>query len=135
MLDFDIPLNQAKPATETVRQAAPEVTETIRVTPNRSREHLSGRPVAEWNWSDLRDFIIEGIEQRHGPQVRDAKKEAGIVKSFISRWGIERAHAIAQASFDVYDGMWRNAPISINRFSKNSDPYFASIIADRLNIA
>lgn len=132
MIDFDIPLNQ--PKTATVRQAAPEVTETVRVTPNRSREHLSGRPVSEWNWSDLRDFIIESIEQRHGPQVRDPKKESGIIKSFISRWGIERAHAIAKAAFDVHDGMWRNAPITINRFAKGSDPYFAAIIADRLNL-
>lgn len=130
MLDFDVPLNQTK--TPQTIQAAPQVVETIRVMPNKSQGHLSGRPVSEWNWSDLRDFIIESIEQRHGPQVRDPKKEAGIIKSFISRWGIEQAHAIARAAFDVHDGMWRNAPITITRFAKGSDPYFASVIAENI---
>lgn len=133
MLDFDIDLTTSQlvvPTTE-VQEAVPEVREQVRVV-----THAAGFKAKEpalWNWSDLRDYILVQIEQRHGPQVRDSRKESGIIKGFISRWGIEKAVAIAQTAFDVHDGMWRNAPISITRFSKNCDPYFASIIASNLH--
>ncbi len=135
MLDFDIPLRSG--AAPTASQVTAQVTvsttveESIRVVPADARGFL-GKPPLEWNWSDLRDYIITEVERRHGPQIRDAKKESGIIKGFISRWGIEQAVGIAQAAFKVHDGMWRNAPITITRFTKGSDPYFAQIIADSL---
>jgi hypothetical protein len=108
----------------------PSVTETVRVvSTGQVYGGYKAKEASAWNWSDLRDYIVEQIEQRHGPQVRDALKESGICKAFIARWGIEDAVAIARAAFEVHDGMWRNAPISISRFAKGSDPYFASVIA------
>lgn len=129
MLDFDVPLKTISTVTQTA--VIPQVTETVRVIPNQAQGFV-GKDVANWNWSDLRDYIVTQIEKRHGPQVRDPKKESGICKGFISRWGIERSVAIAKAAFEVHDGMWRNAPISMTRFTKNSDPYFSTIIAKNL---
>lgn len=90
------------------------------------------KPEAAWGWSDLRDYVIKEIEKRHGPQVRDPMKEASIFKSFMSRWP-DQSVAIARVAFGpVNDGMWHNAPISVNRFCKASDSYFSTVIAERL---
>lgn len=135
MLDFDVHPSAARTTTTTttVRQVqAVTATETVRVVPNRASGFL-GKPTSEWNWSDLRDYIVTEVEARHGAQVRDPKKESGICKGFIARWGIEQAVAIAQAAFEVYGGMWRSSPITITRFTKNSDPYFAEIIVQNLS--
>lgn len=134
MLDFDYDDPRLSPQIATAPTEAPELpVEETRVRPSSAQgSAYKAKPVSDWNWSDLRDYIAVQIEERHGPQVRDALKESGIVKGFIQRWGIERAHAIAVAAFDVHDGMWRNAPIAMGRFSKNSDPYFASVIAENL---
>lgn len=130
MLDFDVDL---KTPTIVVRASASDtVTETVRVVPTQAVGYTA-KEVAVWNWSDLRDYIVSQVERVHGPQVRDPKKEAGICKSFISRWGIKQAVAIAKAAFEVHGGMWRNAPITITRFTKNSDPYFAEIIVKNLS--
>jgi hypothetical protein len=135
MIDFGLGTTLAPAATPTVavRQVAPVVTEQVKVTPVASAAVAYAMKSEDvWGWSDLRDFVIREIEQRHGPQVRDPKKEASIFKSFMSRWP-EQAVGIAKAAFGpVYDGMWRNAPISVNRFCKASDEYFAAVIAERL---
>lgn len=90
------------------------------------------RPDAEWGWSDLRDFVIAEIEKRHGPQLRDPKREKSIFQGFMNRWP-ENSVGIARAAFGpAHNGMWRNAPISVNRFCKGSDVYFSAIIAERL---
>lgn len=133
MLDLDNDLDRAGTTRRVVsKTATPQVRETLTVIPASDSAGYKARPVEQWNWTDLRDYIVVEIEKRHGPQVRDPKKEAGVVKGFISRWGIQQAHAIARAAFEVHDGWWRNAPISINRFTRGSDPYFASVIAERL---
>lgn len=130
MLDFDaVVMTPATTTPVTSQTTLSGVTETVRVvSAGQVYGGYKAKPASDWNWSDLRDYIVEQIEQRHGPQVRDALKESGICKAFIARWGIEEAVAIARAAFDVHDGMWRNAPISISRFAKGSDPYFASVI-------
>jgi len=128
VLDFDVDLTQPK------SRIQPVLTEEVTVRPVQGQTatvRVALDPSA-WNWSDLRDYIMSEVERRHGPQVRDAKKEAGIIKAFIGRWGIEQAVAIAKVAFTVHDGMWRNAPISINRFCRASDPYFAGVIAKNL---
>ena len=84
-----------------------------------------------WGWQELRDYVIREIERRHGPQVRNPKTESSIFKSFITRWP-DQAVAIAKTAFEVHNGMWRNAPISVNRFCKASDEYFAAVIAKNL---
>jgi len=89
------------------------------------------RPESTWGWQDLRDYVVREIEARHGPQVRNPKTESSIFKSFLTRWS-DQAVSIAKVSFEVHNGMWRNAPISVNRFCVASDPYFAAVIAANL---
>lgn len=106
------------------------VEESVTVTPRRSESRaFVGK--TEWAWDDLRDYVVTNIEERFGPFPRDARKESGIFKSFLARHG-DQAQAIARYAFEVADGRWAGAPISVNRFCKNSDPYFAEVIADKV---
>lgn len=130
MIDFGIDTTVPTRRQPTVTQTVPVVVETVTVRPSQAAGYAL-RSDDAWGWNDLRDYVIREIEKRHGPQVRDPKKEASIFKSFLTRYP-ESAVAIARAAFDVHDGMWRNAPISMNRFCKASDAYFADIIAKNL---
>jgi hypothetical protein len=132
MLDFGLGLD-VKPAIVTVHDVIPVVQETVKIIPAASTgaTYLM-KPESAWGWQDLRDYVFCEIEKRHGVQVRDSRKEAGIFKSFMGRWP-EQSIAIAKVAFGpVNEGMWQNAPISVNRFCLASDPYFASVIASRL---
>jgi hypothetical protein len=131
MINFDA--LEEKTHQVVVRQPATQVVERVTVTPIASSAHLL-RTEESWTWSELRDYVITEIERRHGPQVRNAKTEASIFKSFLSRWPDGKAIEIAQAAFQIYDGMWKNAPISVNRFCKASDPFFAAVILTRLEV-
>lgn len=90
------------------------------------------KPDAEWEWRDLRDYVMREMESVHGPQVRDSLKEKSIFSSFIKRHGAVDAVAVARYAFGFSKGMWANAPISVNRFCKASDPFFADPIKQRL---
>jgi hypothetical protein len=133
---FDTPLDTANVARLTVTSVpvAPEVriTESVTVTaqPSSARAYLA-KGEANWSWQDLRDYVVAQIEQRFGVFPRDPRKESGIFKSFLSRYP-EHAAAIARYAFEVSDGFWGGAPISVNRFCKGSDRYFADVIAERL---
>jgi hypothetical protein len=94
------------------------------------RKSYLAKDSSDWTWSDLRDYVISEIEKRQGPQDRNVIKEAGIFKSFVARWG-DNAPRIATTAFDIYDGNWQGRPVTVNRFCKNSDPYFSEVIADR----
>lgn len=85
----------------------------------------------DWGPEQVRDYVIEQIEQRFGPTPRDPRKEKSVFSSFCQRYEGD-ASRIAIAAFDICDGWWNNAPISINRFCKGSDPYFGDVIRDRL---
>jgi hypothetical protein len=111
--------------------ATPTVQETVRVTPVAGAAYLMKADM-EWTWEDLRDYAVGQIVMHHGPQVRNAAKEAAIFKGFMVRYGGSAAVAIARFAFEQQRGMWQRAPISVNRFTKGSDPYFADIIAKRL---
>lgn len=128
MINFD-PL-AGEVSTVAVRQSVAPVVERVTVTPIPSSTHLL-RTEGEWSWSELRDYVVSEIERRHGPQPRNPKTEASIFKSFLARHP-GTAVRIAKAAFEIYDGMWANAPISVNRFCKASDPFFASPILTRL---
>jgi hypothetical protein len=134
MIDFDMDYDTvtAAPAV-VVRQQVPLVTESVSVRPTTSQSTTYVmRDGAVWTWSDLRDYVVREIEARHGPSVRNPMKEAGVFKGFLARWP-EDAAAIAQFAFGpVCNGMWRSAPISVNRFCKASDEFFAAPIAARL---
>ncbi len=134
---IDFGFDAAAPATITktrpaprVVQTVPQVIETVTVRPSQAAGFVM-RSEDTWGWQDLRDYVIREIESRHGVQVRNPKTESSIFKSFLSRYP-EQAVAIARAAFDVHNGMWRNAPISVNRFCKASDVYFSDVIANNL---
>lgn len=120
-----------------VQDEAPVIQErvTIRplapVTPNAKTTHLavSGD---QWGWAELRDYVVSSIEKITGPFPRNETKEMGIFKSFVSRWGSD-ATPIARYAFETMGGFWKNAPVSVSRFCKASDPYFAQPIVDHLN--
>lgn len=114
------------------RQPLPVSTPELSVVapPSRGRLHLvtSGA----WGWEELRDYVIERIEHRWGPQHRDPIREAAIFRSFVRRWGTQ-AEAISRYVFEVADGIWMGAAVSINRWTKGSDPYFAAKIVKKLS--
>lgn len=100
-----------------------------RVVASASRTHLTA--TGEWTWEQLRDYTVSQIEQKWGARPRDPMKEAGIFKGFISRWG-SQAETIARIAFEVHGGIWNGAPVSVQRFCKGSDPYFAAVIAKNI---
>lgn len=110
--------------------AAPVVTETLRITPVAAAAYLL-KDDSAWTAEDLRDYVMGQVEAFHGPQPRNTVKEMAIFKAFLGRWGA-KAPAIARFVFEVQRGMWRTAPVSVNRFTVKCDPYFADVIADRL---
>ncbi len=127
LIDFDAVGAPSVPLKTSV-SVREQVTVTPRVVPSAGRSDLVGE---EWTWSQLRDYVVAQIEERTGPFPRRPEAEIGIFKGFINRWG-DRAAPIARAAFEVHGGYWRSAPISVNRFCANSDPYFAQVIADKL---
>lgn len=89
------------------------------------------KEAAQWRWEDLRDYVLTEAERRFGPQRREPAKEASILKSFMNRYGTD-AVTIAQAAFEIYDGVWASAPITVTRFCKASDQFFADVILSRV---
>jgi hypothetical protein len=85
-------------------------------------------PEEQWGWSELRDYIVVESERRFGPTPRNPAKEAGIVRSFMDRWG-GLAVPIAKRAFTAHEGVWRGAPVRIERFSKACDDWFAQQVA------
>lgn len=132
MIDFG-QINRPKTETEILQESPVAVTQEVTVSKApiadsayllKQREH--------WTWSDLRDYVVTEATRRFGPQIRNPQKEAGIFKGFISRHGIADAVSVAQAAFEIYEGTWRSAPITVSRFTKGNDPYFAEVILARL---
>jgi hypothetical protein len=135
-LVFVVPFEPSEATTEAVvrvEDRVPLVGETVTV------HQLTPPPVthvmteqSRWSWQELRDYVVGRIIATHGPYPRNDKKEMGIFKSFADRWGPD-APDIAKFAFEQMGGYWKNAPISVNRFCKASDPYFATPIIDHLN--
>lgn len=129
LMNFDTDLDRAGVTRQTKVSV---VTETVTAhRPTEARTFLLGQE-ASWDWRQLRDYVVAEIEVRQGPGTFErGPREYGIFTAFCGRWGAQ-AGSIARYAFEVCDGMWRGQPISITRFTKNSDPYFASVIAERL---
>lgn len=123
---------RSAPAKNVIHHTITAPVQTITQTPARgsSKTHLTASE-SEWDWQQLRDYVINQIEAIHGPQPRNPVKEKSIFSSFLKRWGAQ-APAIARAAFEVHQGFWHSAPISVNRFCKASDLYFSTVIAERL---
>jgi len=137
-LDFD-PADLRKSRTATAVEEptvvlSPVVVQTITSTPlpETSAAYLA-KPDGSWGWEDLRDYVVREIESRHGVQPRDFRKESGIFKSFMTRYGADSV-AIARLAFSpVFDGWWKSAPITVTRFCKGSDVYFGDVLQKRLH--
>lgn len=117
---------QPEPTAVVVQEEA-----TVVLQANAHHTYL-GKPDASWGWEELRDYIVDQIEKIHGPFVRVTGKEFGIVNGFISRWGAADAVAITRYAFETSGGYWVNAPITLTRFTKGNDPFFAQPIIERL---
>jgi hypothetical protein len=129
------------PSDPSAAPVAVRLTDTVPVVGESVRVHnLSPAPTAsvlltadhEWGWGELRDYVVGQIVELHGVFPRNDKKEMGIFKSFLTRWGTD-ASPIARYAFEQMNGFWMGAPISVNRFCKGSDPYFAQRILNHLN--
>ncbi len=121
------------PAPKTEQAQAVAVVQQVVVEQVPSRSDMLTSE-AEWTWQEIRDYVVSQIIRIHGPFPRDAKKEFGIFSRFIKTHGSDGV-AVAKAAFEIYDGWWAGAPISVNRFTKNSDPYFVTPILERLRDA
>lgn len=126
------PAPQSAPA-PVVQQPPVVVTSTVKTAPvtETAKGYLMKEPGA-WTWEDLRDYVITSATERFGAQLRSPVKEKAVFSSFLNRYGAERAVLVAMAAFQVYEGMWASAPIGVNRFCKNSDPYFSDVILAQL---
>lgn len=135
--DYDTPLDTAGVTEMIIRSTVvlpePEIRVTTEVDPPAydgpidAHAGFVGKPDEFWSWSDLRDYVVREIQSRFGPFPRNPKTEASIFKSFLGRHE-GHAPAIARFAFESHDGYWCGAPISVNRFCKASDAYFAAVI-------
>lgn len=125
MLDLSTPSQQQTRTT-------PSITETVTATqlPSESVGYLA-KPTEAWDWHDVRDYVVRQIEVRRGLQPRNSKKEYGIFHRFCDTYG-DLAGLVARYSFEVCDGYWAGAPISVNRFCKASDDFFGIVILERI---
>jgi hypothetical protein len=110
---------------------APLVRHTLTVRRPEDRATYLTKDSTDWDWADLRSYVVTQIERLHGPFPREEFKELGIFKGFVKRHG-QMAGLIAETAFDVFEGMWKGAPIGVQRFCAGSDKYFAEEILLRL---
>ena len=120
------------PARQSAPKMAPVLRETVSVTalPSQSKTHLL-KANADWGWGEVRDYVVSSIEAKFGTFPRDSRKEAGIFKRFCVQYGADSG-PIARYAFETMDGWWMNSPVSVNRFCKGSDAYFATPILARI---
>lgn len=132
LIDFNnVQVAPPKPAART--EFVTQVRETVTVTQPESRRTFVGKEAEEWTDEDLRSYVVNKIQERIGASFpRDVRKEVTIFRSFHKRHG-RQAGPIAVAAFELYGGVWYDAPISVNTFTIKSDPYFADVIKSRLN--
>jgi len=133
MINVDTELDR-QGVTRLVVQNRSLVQETVTMTattPMSRRMRFVGISPDKWGWEEIRDYVVAEIEKRFGPFPRDTKKEYGIFMSFKGRWQ-DKAGLIAKHAFEIEDGRWAGAPMSVNRFCKNSDPFFAAPIVQRI---
>lgn len=110
-----------------------EVVESVEVQPRANGHHeYLALADGDWGWRELRDYVVDQIERQHGVFPRDPKKEYGIFSRFVNAFGADSAR-IARFAFEVEGGHWMGAPVSVQRFCKGSDAFFAQPILDRLN--
>lgn len=117
-------LDRPAPKLPTLPSVAP-VRDQVPVPSPSSVARRSDLLSSDWGWGELRDYVVASIIERFGPILRNPVTEKSIFSSFINRWGADEAEAIARRAFEIHEGVWGSAPISVNRFCIASDPYFA----------
>jgi hypothetical protein len=105
------------------------ITERVEVSPSRISYKL--KPDNEWGWEDLRDYVVDQVEEHFGLFPRDLPKEVSIMKSFKERFEGD-AVRIVRAAYEVHKGYWGGAPIRLSRFARASDEWFARVILAQL---
>lgn len=80
----------------------------------------------------LLDYIVRNIVIRWGEFPRVIEKDEAIIKSFYSRFGHDDAWRVARAACESYGCVWNKSPLTVLRFTRNSDPYFAKVILEAL---
>lgn len=73
----------------------------------------------------LSAYIQERIIECNGPQLPCDRAEE-ILNGFWDRFGVEAGMAICAQVFDVRNGMWHNAPVTVLRFQEGQDQFFAN---------
>lgn len=131
LLDFEAEID-IHPETRIVRAVTrvPVVVERVRI--HQENPTYIANPEAEWDWRDLRAYVVTQIQDRFGAFPRNEMKEIGIFKGFLNRHGAGTAARIAKHVFEIENGRWRGAPVRVSRFCAISDPYFADVIKDYL---
>lgn len=135
MINFSRTAAARPQTTVTVQTPVPVVQETITVKPVlRRRGDEGGDASPSDGWEKLRDYVVERVEAIHGPFPRgeqERRQEVTIFMAFQARW--PQAMEIAKYAFEVEGGLWKGAPVSVARFHKTSDSYFAEPIAKLLS--
>lgn len=121
----------ARPRTEVVTQV-PVVQETITIKAVPQAVDRNGGSTSNVTWQKLRDYVTAQVEATSGPFPRDVRKENTIFMAFMARWP-EQAMDIARFAFESCEGIWKGAPVSVVRFHRTSDSYFAEPIAKLIN--
>ncbi len=133
MRNFETELDKAG-VNRIVKQTSVVIREEVTVTKRQHHKTYLASTGEAWTWRQLRDYVENQIESRFGPIERDANwtvRTAGVFKGFVNRWG-DKAPAIARYAFERCDGEWMNEPVSVSRFTKGNDPYFAHPISLRM---
>lgn len=130
MLDLSAPTygKAAAPATPsaTIRPAAAPQTRVAMAATDLADDPMN------WSWEQLRDYVMRSTLERHGPQPRREQHTVNrIFQSFAARWG-NQAGPIACFAFEQQDGFWNSSPVTITRFVKGNDGFFAGPISERL---
>ena len=102
--------------------------------PGRYEDRLTAsplKPAEEWTHTDLRTYVVAEIERRFGRWERNFITEAAIFKRFHKEWGAQGVR-MAQYLFDTLDGWWQGDPVTVNRFCKKADLFFAVPLSERM---
>lgn len=129
--NFDTILDNSAAVTVKVMERA-TIHEQIKITPAAPIPSRTDLLTEEVTWRTLRDYVVEQMLKAIGPFPRKEQMiEASIFKSFLKRWD-GQAMAIARHAFEDRGGWWAGAPVRIESFCVNSDPYFAQPISEIL---
>lgn len=68
--------------------------------------------------------VLAQIAEYCGPQLPCYQSDV-ILKDFFARFGAEAGMAVCARAFTVHGGVWQGAPVTVRRFEKTNDVFFA----------